>query len=376
MSGQPIIGVVGLGVMGLGISQVFAQAGFSVRATDQQPTLLGSAAARFNELLVVRVKSGKLADNSRSAMTEKFSVVSDITGLGTAALVIEAIVEDIHAKQNLFAALEKVVDPSTILASNTSSLSITELAHHLSHRQRFLGMHFFNPAPVMKLVELVPHAETDAEAVALARHLAETSGKTVITCADRPGFIVNRCTRPFYGEALALLEEGRTASEIDSAMLQAGYRMGPLSLIDLVGSDINLAATKGLAAAMHNHPRYYVFKALQEQVAHGNLGRKSGRGFLFPDLPGPPPADAQKIALRIQAVLVNEAASLLGEGSVDELDIDTALKLGLNFPSGPFEAARAIGFDQIRSELSALEVVAPSHLKGRYVLLPALESLA
>lgn len=375
MTERPIIGVVGLGVMGLGIAQVFAQAGYQVHATDQQDALRESAAIRFSDALDPRVKSGKMTGGEYLAICNNFQVEPDIKGLSAATLVIEAIIEDISIKQSLFSALEKIVDPEVVIASNTSSLSIAALARGLAHPQRFLGLHFFNPAPVMKLVELISHAATDEKALALVRRLAEATGKTVVTCADRPGFIVNRCARPFYGEALALLEEGRSASDVDAAMVQAGYRIGPLSLIDLVGADINLAATKGLAKAMDNHPRYHVFKVLEEQVIRGDLGKKSGKGFLFPSQFGSPPADAEKIALRIQAVLVNEAASLLGEGSVGIQEIDTALKLGLNFPRGPFETARMIGFDLIRNELDALEAAAPAHLKGRYVLSSALEDL-
>ncbi|MDE3081724.1 MAG: 3-hydroxybutyryl-CoA dehydrogenase, partial [Paracoccaceae bacterium] len=259
-----------------------------------------------------------------------------------------------------------VLDPRAVLASNTSSLSVGALAGATAHPGRVLGLHFFNPAPAMKLVELVAHDGTDPAALALARTLTEAAGKTVIACADRPGFIVNRCARPFYGEALALLEEGRSPAEIDAAMLGAGYRMGPFALIDLVGADVNLAATRSLAGAMGGHPRYHVFDALLRQVESGNLGRKTGRGFLFPDAPGAPPADAAEIVLRIEATLANEAATLLDEGGVTEEGIDTALKLGLNFPRGAFEAARAQGLPAILARLCDLEQAAPAPLAGRY----------
>jgi 3-hydroxybutyryl-CoA dehydrogenase len=376
MTEQPVIGVVGLGVMGLGIAHVFAQAGYQVYATDQQQRLRDSAVQRLNESLSSRVSAGKMNGIERMDLLERFRVVPDLNGLKTCGLVIEAIVEDFQAKQNLFVALESTVGSRCVLASNTSSLSIGELARRLEYPHRFLGFHFFNPAPVMKLVELIPHVASDPASLALVRHVAEAAGKTVIACADRPGFIVNRCARPFYGEALALLEEGHSPSDIDAAMLQAGYRIGPLSLIDLVGADINLATTRSLAHAMNNHPRYHVFDALIAQVAEGNLGRKSGKGFLFPERPGIASADAEEIALRIQSALVNEAAFLFGEGAVDEGGIDTAMKLGLNFPRGPFETARAIGFEQVRNVLHALESAAPLYLKGRYLLAPALENLA
>ena len=220
--------------------------------------------------------------------------------------------------------------------------------------------------------DVVAHAGTGKDALALARSLTEAAGKAVVACPDQPGFIVNRCARPYYGEAMALLEEGRSASDIDASLLSAGYRTGPLSLIDLIGADINLAASEGLAAAMRGHPRYHVFAALRAQVAKGDLGRKSGRGFLFPGRPGTPPADAAAIALRIEAMLANEAAGLLAEGGIDEGSIDMAMRLGMNFPRGPFEAARRQGLERIRATLNALEAAAPAHLKGRYAISPTL----
>jgi len=221
----------------------------------------------------------------------------------------------------------------------------------------------------MKLVELVVPQGASTAAVDMARRLTEAA------CADRPGFIVNRCARPYYGEALALLEEGRSAGEIDAAMMAAGYRLGPFALIDLIGADINLAATQGLAAAMGNHPRYHVFDALRTQVAQGNLGRKSLKGFIFPQEPAAPPQDAAAIALRIETTLVNEAAWLLAEGGTTAEGIDTALKLGLNFPRGPFESARLHGSGKLVATLEALEAAAPAHLKGRYTPSPALAAL-
>lgn len=375
MSGKPVIGVVGLGAMGLGIAQVYTQAGFPVLATDAQLAARASALSRLAAALDGRVAAGKLTKEARDATLARLTLVETPQGMGTADLVIEAIAEHLAVKQALFAALETVVSSKSVLATNTSSLSVAAMADGLSHPSRLLGLHFFNPAPAMKLVELVAHAATAPDALELARSVTEAAGKTVIACRDRPGFIVNRCARPFYGEALALLEEGRSASDIDAAMLAAGYRIGPLSLIDLIGADISLAATQGLVAAMAGHARYHVFSALKAQVATGNLGRKSGRGFLFPALPGPPPPDAASISLRIEALLANEAASLLAEGGIDEAAIDQALRLGLNFPRGPFEAARVYGLARIRATLRTLEAAAPAHLKGRYVMSPALEAL-
>ena len=360
-----IIGIAGLGTMGLGIAQVFAAAGYKVLATDAVEAARASAPARLRAALEPRVAKGALSQEALEATLGNLHIAANPQDLSPAALIIEAILETLPAKQALFAALEPCITPQTILATNTSSLSVAAIALGLTHPERVLGLHFFNPAPAMKLVELVAHAGTDPAALALARSLTESAGKTVIACPDRPGFIVNRCARPFYGEALALLEEGRSPSDIDAAMLAAGYKIGPLSLIDLIGADINLAATQGLQAAL-NHPRYHVFETLKAKVAAGQFGRKSGQGFLFPAQPGPPPADAAYIALRIEATLANEAAWLLADGGVSAQGIDQALKLGLNWPRGPFEIMAQHGPEKIKATLAALEATAPAPLKTRY----------
>jgi 3-hydroxybutyryl-CoA dehydrogenase len=362
------IAVIGLGTMGLGIAQTYAAAGFAVLATDAAAAARDSALTRLRDTLAPRVAAGKLTEAALGALIARITVVPGPEDMAAAGLAIEAVVEKIEVKRALFAALEAVVAPDAVLATNTSSLSVAAMADGLARPDRLLGLHFFNPAPVMKLVELIAHPATSEAALARARRLTEAAGKTVIACPDRPGFIVNRCARPFYGEALALLEEGRSASDIDAAMLAAGYRLGPFALIDLIGADINLAATEGLSAAMGNHPRYHVFGALRRQVGSGDLGRKTGRGFLHPDRPGPAPADAETIVTRIEAALVNEAAWLLSEGGTTREGIDTALKLGLNFPRGPFEFGGTP-----RAALAALAAAAPPHLRGRYDPAPGLE---
>lgn len=366
------VAIIGLGAMGLGIAQVFAQACHVVRATDASADARSTAAARLAATLAPRVAKGAITQADCDATLSRLHVVDRIEDLSPADLVIEAVVERLAVKQAVFTVLEPLLPPQAVLATNTSSLSVAAIARGLAHPERLLGLHFFNPAPVMRLVELIPHAGTAPDALAAARALSESAGKTVIQCADRPGFIVNRCARPFYGEALALLEEGRSAGEIDAAMVAAGYRLGPFALIDLIGADINLAATEGLAAAMGNHPRYHVFAALKAQMARGALGRKTGTGFTLPMTETPTPSDAAAIALRIEATLANEGAWLLSEGGTTAEGIDTALKLGLNFPRGPFEIVTRHGRDAILGTLAALEASAPAHLKTRYLPAPGL----
>jgi 3-hydroxybutyryl-CoA dehydrogenase len=372
MTDRPAIGIVGLGTMGLGIAQVYAQAGFPVVATDAHAPARDSAHSRMAETLNARITAGKLTEPDRDATLSRLTVADDVAALAPCQLIIEAIVEKLEAKQALFTTLEPLIAPGAILATNTSSLPIHAIAQGLRHPDRVLALHFFNPPPAMKLVELAPHADTDPIAITRAQTWTEAAGKTVILCPDRPGFIVNRCARPYYGEALAMLAEGRSAAEIDAAMVAAGYKLGPFALIDLIGADINLAATEGMYSAMGQHPRYLPFPALKTQVARGNLGRKTGKGFVFPDPPAPPPSEAAAIALRIEATLVNEAHWLLSEGGTTPEGIDTAMRLGLNFPRGPFEALARHGRPAILAELARLRVAAPEALKPRYDPAPGL----
>jgi 3-hydroxybutyryl-CoA dehydrogenase len=371
-----VIGVVGLGVMGLGIAQVYAAAGLRVLATDGFAPARQSAPKRLRAPLAARVAAGKMTPEAMESLCARIEIVENLAAFGPCDLVIEAIAEDLSAKRALFRDLEQAA-PKAVLATNTSSLAVAAIRDGLDHPRRLLGLHFFNPAPVMKLVELV---ETGAapEAIALARALTEAAGKVVIGCADRPGFIVNRCARPYYGEALALLEEGHTAIEIDAAMLAVGYRLGPFALIDLIGADINLAASEQISAAMGHHPRYHVFDALRRQVASGDLGRKTGKGFVTGQGLTAPEEPDSAIALRIEAMLANEAATLLAEGGTGARAIDRALTLGLNFPRGAFAAAQAWGAERIEAELARLGDRAPDALKPRYqmseALMPALRA--
>jgi 3-hydroxybutyryl-CoA dehydrogenase len=374
MTDLPAIGVVGLGTMGLGIAQVYAQSGFPVIATDAQPAARLGAKTHLGETLAARVSAGKLTATDRDAILSRLTVVDDLSALAPAAMVIEAIVEKLDAKRALFARLEDIVGPDAILATNTSSLAVRAVADRLANPGRALALHFFNPPAAMRLVELAPHVATVPAAVTRAKAWTEAAGKTVILCPDRPGFIVNRCARPYYGEALAMLSEGRSAAEIDAAMAAAGYRLGPFALIDLIGADINLAATEGMYVAMGNHPRYHPFDALKDQVASGHLGRKTGRGFVFPDPAANPPPDAAAITLRIEATLINEAHWLLAEGGATPDGIDTAMRLGLNFPHGPFEALARHGQPVISNELALLRAAAPEALKPRYDPAPGLEA--
>lgn len=280
-----VIGVIGAGVMGAGIAQVAAAAGHRVVLVDAQPGVAAQAKAKLTEVLAKLVEKNRLSAAERDALLARIEPAVSVTTVAPCSVVIEAIVEDLAAKRELFRTVEGVVAPEGLLATNTSSLSVAAIGAALARPERFGGMHFFNPAPLMPLVEVVAGERTAAATVGALTTLAHAWGKTAVQAKDSPGFIVNRGARPFYSEALRYVEETNLdASTFDSLLRAAGFRLGPLELIDLVGADINLAATRSVYAATGADARYRPSRLVEELVAAGKLGRKSGRGFH--DYPG------------------------------------------------------------------------------------------
>jgi 3-hydroxybutyryl-CoA dehydrogenase len=287
------VAVVGAGTMGAGIAQVAAAAGHRVLLYDAEQAALAQAEERIAGALARAVDKGHLAPEERDRTLGRITRCDSLDALAAAGLVIEAIAEDPAAKLRLFQTLEVVCPSAAIFASNTSSLSITALAAALKQPERLVGMHFFNPAPVMALVEVVRGLASAPEVIESVRATAEAWGKTAVVCRSTPGFIVNRIARPFYGEALRALGEGAAdVATIDGVMRAAGgFRMGPFELIDLIGLDVNLATSRSIHAAYAGDPRYAPSLLLQELVEAGHLGRKSGRGFYDhgPDAERPQP---------------------------------------------------------------------------------------
>jgi len=273
------IGIAGAGTMGTGIAQVFAQAGFDVILFDLNETTLNKANTLITEQLTTAVSKGKMSEGDKSSALAKLKFSSDPKAL-VADLVLEAIVEKLDIKKELFRQLAEQNANTTILASNTSSLPITQLANGISYPNRVVGLHFFNPAHLMKLVEIIAGAETDEQTISSMKSLVEKIRKTPVVCKDSPGFIVNRVARHYYVESLKLAEENIASIEtIDQLMESAGFKMGPFKLMDTIGNDINFAVTSSLFNGFHQDAKFRPSRIQQQKVDAGHLGKKTGRGF-------------------------------------------------------------------------------------------------
>ena len=281
LASSDLVAVVGAGAMGAGIAQVAAQAGHSVLLFDARAGAAEAGRAGILAGLDRQVDKGRMTPEARAAIAAAIRPAETLEALAPARLVVEAIVEDLAIKRDLFARLEALVAEDAILATNTSSLSVTAIAAGLRHPGRVAGLHFFNPAPVMKLVEIVSGLASQADVLTTLEDTARAWGKVAVRATSTPGFIVNRVARPFYAEGLRLLEEGAAdAATLDAVLREAGgFRMGPFELMDLIGHDVNFAVTCSVFAAYFGDPRYRPSLTQQEMVAAGWLGRKSGRGF-------------------------------------------------------------------------------------------------
>ena len=273
------VGILGAGTMGQGIAQVCAQAGFRTVLYDNNQQVLRKARELTQDNLAAAVQKGKLVEDQQQAALGLLSYSADILDI-SADLIIEAVVERLEVKQGILRDLAAVNHPACILATNTSSLSITRIAQGILNPGRIIGLHFFNPAPVMKLVEVILTRETKPETVALVTEFTRQLGKVAVQAQDAPGFIVNRVARHYYREALALAEEQvADIATIDQLLEATGFKMGPFRLMDLIGNEINFAVTTSLFEAFHYTSRFRPSRIQEQKVAAGHLGRKSGKGF-------------------------------------------------------------------------------------------------
>ena len=375
------VGVVGAGTMGAGIAQLACLAGCETFLHDPMPEALEKGAERLRADLERGVKRERWSADDAAAAADRLRLAPSLEHLETCELIVEAAPERLDLKRELFAELERICGAQTVLATNTSSIPVTQIAADAERPERICGMHFFNPPALMKLVEVVAGEATVESALAATSELAERMGRTPVRCADAPGFIVNRCNRPFALESLQMLGEGvATHAQIDRIVREdGGYRMGPFELMDLIGIDTNLSVAESFYA-QREEPRWKPHEIQRRLVAEGTLGRKTGSGFYEYE-------DGKKVEIeaevddalrtrvldRLVACLVNEACFAVQEGVAAPDDVDTAMKLGLNHPKGPFEWLAEVGADQV---LATLDELSATSDPARYRASPYLQSRA
>jgi 3-hydroxybutyryl-CoA dehydrogenase len=373
------IGVVGAGTMGAGIAQIAALGGYETRLYDPIPAALESGIERLQGALAKGVAKGMWSESDADVASGRTGGAHSLADLAECDLVVEAAPEDLGLKRELFTALAETCGPETILASNTSSLPVTAIAALVPYRERIVGMHFFNPPALMKLVEVVATDEAAPEALDATTEVGVRMGRTPIRAKDSPGFIANRLARPFTLESLRMLGDGvADAATIDRVCrLGGGFRMGPFELIDLIGLDVNLSVARSFYAQGGEPERWSPSPIQEGLVADGRLGRKSGRGFyeygeeahrpadpdlsiegptLDPDALAKIDPAAPTILPRLFAQIANEAAFALEEEVGSPADMDTAMRLGFNWPRGPLELTELLGAVRAVELLEALRI--------------------
>jgi 3-hydroxybutyryl-CoA dehydrogenase len=357
------IAIVGSGSMGTGIAQVAASAGHEVCVFDNNQAAIEKASSKLRKIFDRLVEKEKFTRDKADLILSRIHFCDNLEELTGSKLIIEAIIEDLEAKQNLFSHLELLVDDDALLATNTSSLSIARIAAACNRPERVLGIHFFNPAPLMPLVEIIPAVQTSGDTLVEARNLIDSWGKVTVTAKDTPGFIVNRVARPFYGEALRIYEEGiADFATIDWAVKEIGkFRMGPFELMDYIGNDINYVVTETVFTEFFYDPRYKPSFTQKRMMEAGWLGRKTGRGYYDyrEGASNPEPQRDQelgeRIVNRILVMLINEAADALYLNISTRDGIELAMTRGVNYPKGLLHWADEIGIPEVLRQLEELQ---------------------
>jgi 3-hydroxybutyryl-CoA dehydrogenase len=356
------IGVLGAGSMGTGIAQVAATFGHSVVLFDSNIKAVEKAISDMDKALSKIVEKGKMSQSDKDALLSRIITTDKMEDYAGAELIIEAIIENLDVKKSVFLKIESIVSDDCILASNTSSLSIASIAAACQKPERVIGIHFFNPAPLMKLVEIIPAVQTSEATLQKSKSIIDSWQKITVITKDTPGFIVNRVARPFYGEALRIFEEGiANIATIDWAMTEfGGFRMGPFTLMDYIGNDINYTVTETVFSSFYYDPRYKPAFTQKRLAEAGYLGRKTGRGhYNYAEGASNPVADKNeelgiKIFNRILVMLINEAADALFWNIASKEDIDLAMTNGVNYPKGLLKWADEIGIQNCVNQLDAL----------------------
>lgn len=358
------VGVLGAGTMGAGIAQVAAQSGHKVVLVDLNQEVLNRAKEGHAKIFARLVEKGKYSSEQAAAILENMSYSASIQDFAEVGIIIEAIIENLGVKKKVFEELEAVVGEDCILASNTSSLSIASIGAALNNPSRIIGVHFFNPAPLMPLVEIIPAVQTSEAVLLKSQDLINSWRKTTVICKDTPGFIVNRVARPFYGEALRIYEEGvADFATIDWAMTSIGhFKMGPFTLMDYIGNDINYTVTETVFTAFYFDPRFKPSFTQKRHFEAGYLGRKSGRGYFDYSEGAVVPVVqentvlGQQIVDRILVMLMNEAIDALFLNIASKEDIDLAMLNGVNYPKGLLAWAEEKSLPWVLSKLEELFV--------------------
>lgn len=375
------VGVLGAGSMGIGIAQIAATYGHEVVLCDNNAPAMEHSMEGLAGVLHRQVEKGRMTTEAVEGILGRIHTTSLMNNFEDCGMVVEAIVENLNAKREVFLKLEDVTKDSCILATNTSSLSVASIAAACNHPERVLGIHFFNPAPLMQLVEIIPAVQTHPDVVVQARQLIDSWQKVTVVAKDTPGFIVNRVARPFYGEALRLYDEGvADFATIDWAMTElAGFRMGPFTLMDYIGNDVNYVVTETVFAAFYCDPRYKPSFTQKRLAEAGYWGRKRGRGYYDyrenatqPEPNRDPDLGAQ-IVDRIVVMLINEAVDALFWQVASAKDIDLAMTKGVNYPKGLLAWAQEVGFQTCVDQLDALYA---EYHEDRYRCSPLLRRLA
>jgi 3-hydroxybutyryl-CoA dehydrogenase len=361
------VGIIGGGTMGSGIAQVAATAGCKVKLYDTNQKALDKAKDALEKILLRLIEKGRIDSDEKKRIQSNISYVDTLKDLADSNLTIEAIIENLDIKKKVFSELESYVADDCIIASNTSSLSIASIAASLQNPKRCVGIHFFNPAPLMRLVEVIPAIQTSYETLEKAIDTIASWKKTVAVAKDTPGFIVNRVARPFYGEALRIYEEGLADfATIDNSLKTiGGFRMGPFELMDFIGNDVNYTVTETVFKEFYFDPRYKPSFTQKRFAEAGYLGRKSGIGYYEYDDNGKmvtPNLEqkfednqlATQIFDRVLAMLINEAADALFLKVATAEDIDNAMTKGVNYPKGLLAWADEKGISWCVSQLDNL----------------------